>query len=61
MQQGVKFDISNTGTPQAVAWTDAHYGNAFLALDRNHNGKIDNGGELFGNNTAQPKSSDPNG
>jgi hypothetical protein len=60
-QQGVVFDILADGTPVKVSWTDTTSGNAFLALDRNHNGKIDNGGELFGNVTGQPKSINPNG
>jgi len=59
--EGVLFDISGGGRPIKIAWTAADSGNAFLALDRNHNGKIDSGKELFGNFTAQPKSGDPNG
>ncbi len=58
---GVVFDIRGDGHPIKLAWTAGNWGNAFLALDRNHNGKIDNGRELFGNFTAQPASDHPNG
>lgn len=57
-EDGVEFDISGTGHPIRMAWTGRSSGNAFLALDRNHNGKIDNGKELFGNYTEQPPCSD---
>lgn len=53
-EDGVIFDISGTGHPVRMAWTAPKAGNAFLALDRDHNGKIDSGKELFGNFTAQP-------
>lgn len=44
-----------------IAWTEVGSGNAFLALDRNHNETIDSGLELFGNYTDQPESADANG
>jgi len=58
---GVTFDILGNGHPIKIAWTAADSRNAFLALDRNHNGIIDSGKELFGNVTEQPESSDQNG
>jgi hypothetical protein len=55
---GVLFDISGSGQPVQIAWTAPDSKNGFLALDRNNNGVIDDGRELFGNFTA---SSSPNG
>jgi hypothetical protein len=58
---GVKFDIFNTGTPVSLAWTAPDSTNAFLVLDRNGDGMITSGAELFGNFTPQPASDAPNG
>lgn len=60
-QNGVQFDIEATGNPMQIAWTAQGVENAFLVLDRNGNGKIDSGRELFGNYTAQPPSPERNG
>jgi len=51
LPDGVQFDLRNEGRRRQIAWTRAHVENAFLALDRNGNGRIDNGSELFGNYT----------
>ncbi|HOJ32022.1 MAG TPA: hypothetical protein PKY35_04225 [Candidatus Hydrogenedentes bacterium] len=45
-KEGARFDITGTGTPVTTAFVTG--GDAFLAIDRNGNGKIDSGKELFG-------------
>ena len=46
---GVHFDLFASGQQTATGWTDP--GDGFLVLDRNHDGSISDGSELFGDST----------
>lgn len=60
-KNGVLFDLDGSGERVSVAWTSQGSDDAFLVLDRNANGAIDDGGELFGAATVQAPGARHNG
>jgi hypothetical protein len=50
-RQGVQFDLDGDGVPEQISWTKRDSDVAFLALDRDGDGWISSGKELFGDHT----------
>lgn len=51
IDSGVRFDLFANGQQTPTGWADP--GDGFLVLDRNHDGKINDGSELFGDATLR--------
>ena len=58
---GVDFDLVGHGVPSRVAWTEPGGDDAWLVLDRNGDGRIDDATELFGDRTPQPPAGERHG
>src|SRR5204862_967834 len=61
VSNGVAFDLNGNGTRDRLSWTVLGDDDAWLALDRNGNGVVDSGLELFGDLTLQPDAPKKNG
>jgi hypothetical protein len=48
LEDDIRFDLDADGSTEATGWTQEEHLDAFLVADRDFNGTIDDGSELFG-------------
>lgn len=54
LNQPVRFDIDADGHAERIGWTNPETAEGLLWVDLNHNGRVDDGGELFGDASLLP-------
>lgn len=61
LENGVEFDLNGDGTTELTPWSQPQSDDTFLVLDRNRNGIVDSGSELFTDSSPQHPSERPSG
>ncbi len=61
IEEGVQFDLNADGETEQLSWTRSDSNDGFLVMDRDQDGTINDGTELFGNRSPECLGENKNG